>query len=247
MNKIDEIFNNIDFKINPSKNYRKEYLFRLKKNILSFINKDKEFLFSNLIIKKKSLSDEILRKELLKIPSMSTFAIGYIINKICQSLRKEDIYVNIGVWKGFSLIAGMINTDCTVYGVDNFSEFNGPKEDFFKNFERNKNKNNHFFLDCDYQIFLKDFEKKKKPINFYYYDAEHSYKNQLENLMIAKEFFIKGTVILVDDINFNEVEIGTKDFLKKYPNQYEVLKEIKTANDNCHPSFWNGVMIFRKK
>jgi len=47
MNKIDEIFNNIEFKIKPDQNYRKEYIFRLKKNILSLIKKDKNFLFSN--------------------------------------------------------------------------------------------------------------------------------------------------------------------------------------------------------
>jgi len=246
MNKIEEIFNNIDFKIHPDQNYRKEYIFRLKKNILSLINKDKEFLFSNTIIKKKSLSDEVLKKELLKIPSMSTFAIGYVINKICQSLRKEDIYVNIGVWKGFSLIAGMINTECIVHGVDNFAEFGGPKEEFLKNFEKIKNPNNHFFSNCDYKFFLNNFEKQKKPINFYFYDGEHSYENQFENLIIAKEFFIKGTIVLVDDINFKDVEMGTKDFINKYPGQYEILKEIKTANDNCHPSYWNGVIVFKK-
>ena len=247
MNKINEIFNNIEFKIKPDQNYRKEYIFRLKKNILSLIKKDKNFLFSNTLIKKKSLSDDILKKELLQIPSMSTFAIGYVINKICQQLRKEDIYVNIGVWKGFSLIAGMINTDCIVHGVDNFSEFDGPEEEFLKNFEKYKNPNSHFFSNCDYRIFLKNFEKENKPINFYYYDGEHSYKEQFENLMIAKEFFIKGTIILVDDINFNDVEVGTKDFINKYSSQYEILKEIKTANNHCHPSYWNGLMLFKKK
>ena len=247
MNKINEIFNNIEFKIKPDQNYRKEYIFRLKKNILSLINKDKDFLFSNTLIKKKSLSDEILKKELLQIPSMSTFAIGYVINKICQQLRKEDIYVNIGVWKGFSLIAGMINTDCIVHGVDNFSEFDGPEEEFLKNFGKYKNPNSHFFSNCDYRVFLKNFEKENKPINFYYYDGEHSYKEQFENLIIAKEFFIKGTIILVDDINFIDVETGTKDFINKYSNQYEILKEIKTANNHCHPSYWNGLMLFKKK
>jgi len=70
MNNIDEIFNNIEFKIKPDQNYRKEYIFRLKKNILSLINKDKDFLFSNTLIKKKSLYDDILKKELLQIPIM---------------------------------------------------------------------------------------------------------------------------------------------------------------------------------
>ena len=99
-------------------------------------------IFHNLAQKKNDLD---LRKELIKIDSMSTYAIGYLINRICKNLSKNQVYLNIGCWKGFSLVAGMINTQCKVIGVDNFSQFTGPKNDFFKNFE-NLKKNNHFFF-----------------------------------------------------------------------------------------------------
>ena len=52
---------------------------------------------------------------------------------------------------------------------------------------------------------------------------------------------------MIDDINFTEVENGSKDFVKRYSSKYEIVKEIKTFNNHCHPSFWNGVMIIRKK
>ena len=244
---INNIFENIDFKIKPNQDYRKEYLFRAKKSIYKIFNKERNFLFSNLIIKKEENSDTILKKELLKIEGMSTFAIGYIINKICQKLKSDENYINIGVWKGFSLIAGMINTNCSVYGVDNFSEFGGPKDELIKNFDSLKNSKKHYFYDCDYRDFFKSYEKLNKSIDFYYYDGEHSYTNHFENLIIAKNFFKKGTIILVDDINFEPVESGTKDFLSKYENEFKVLKEIKTSNNHGHPSYWNGLMIFKKK
>ena len=244
---IDDIFENIDFKIKPNHNYRKEYIFRAKKIIYKIFNKEKNFVFSNLLIKNKDKSDLILKKELLKIDSMATYAIGYIINKICQKLNKDENYVNIGVWKGFSLIAGMLNTNCSVYGNDNFSQFGGPKEEFTEKFNLLKNKNKHFFYESDYKDFFKEYDKLKKSINFYYYDGEHSYKNQFENLIIAKDYFKSGTIILVDDINFQEVEAGTKDFISKYQNDYKILKDIKTANNHCHPSYWNGLFLFQKK
>ena len=217
---IDNIFENIDFKIKPNQNYRKEYIFRIKKIIYKILNKEKDFIFSNLIIKNKDKSDLILKKELMKIDSMSTYAIGHVINKICQKLNNDENYVNIGVWKGFSLIAGMLNTNCSVYGNDNFSQFDGPKEEFTKKFNLLKNEEKHFFYECDYKNFFIKYEKLNKPINFYYYDGEHSYKNQFENLIIAKDYFKSGTIILVDDVNFQEVEAGTKDFINKYPNDY---------------------------
>ena len=244
---IDNIFENIDFKIKPNQDYRKEYIFRAKKNFYKIFNQEKNFVFSNLIIKNQDKSDIILKKELLKIDSMSTYAIGYIINKICQKLDKDENYVNIGVWKGFSLIAGMLNTNCLVYGNDNFSQFDSPKEEFTKKFNLLKNEEKHFFYECDYKDFFKKYDKLKKSINFYYYDGEHSYKNQFENLIIAKDYFKSGTIILVDDVNFKEVEAGTKDFLSKYPNDYRILKDIKTANNHCHPSYWNGLFLFQKK
>lgn len=244
---IDDIFENIDFKIKPNQNYRKEYIFRAKKLICKIFNQERNFVFSNLILKNKNKSDLILKKELLEIDSMSTFAIGYIINKICQKLDSNENYVNIGVWKGFSLIAGMLNTNCMVYGNDNFSEFQGPKQEFKKKFDSLKNNSKHFFYECDYKDFFKEFEKLKKSISFYYYDGEHSYKNHFENLIIAKDYFKSGTIILVDDINFPEVESGTKDFINKYPNEYKILKEIKTANNHGHPSYWNGLFLFEKK
>ena len=143
---VNEVFENIDFKVKPDQNYRKQYLFRLQKSFYKIFSKEKKFIFSNLIIKKKENSDNILKKELLKIDSMSTFAIGYIINKICQNLKNDENYVNIGVWKGFSLIAGMINSDCNIYGVDDFSQFGGPKEEFIKNFNPLKDEKKTFFL-----------------------------------------------------------------------------------------------------
>ena len=244
---INDIFENIDFKIKPNQDYRKEYIFRAKKLIYKIFNKEKNFIFSNLIIKNKKKSDLILKKELLKIDSMSTFAIGYVINKICQELNDNENYVNIGVWKGFSMIAGMLNTNCNVYGNDNFSQFDGPKKEFMRKFNSLKNEEKHFFYECDYKDFFKNFEKLKKSISFYYYDGEHSYKNQFENLIIAKEYFKSGTIILVDDVNFQEVESGTKDFISKYPNEYKIIKDIKTANNHCHPSYWNGLFLFQKK
>jgi len=244
---INNIFENIDFKIKPNQNYRKEYIFRIKKIIYKILNKEKDFIFSNLIIKNKDKSDLILKKELMKIDSMSTYAIGHVINKICQKLNNDENYVNIGVWKGFSLIAGMLNTNCSVYGNDNFSQFDGPKEEFTKKFNLLKNEEKHFFYECDYKNFFIKYEKLNKPINFYYYDGEHSYKNQFENLIIAKDYFKSGTIILVDDVNFQEVEAGTKDFINKYPNDYKILKDIKTANNHCHPSYWNGLFLFQKK
>ena len=52
---------------------------------------------------------------------------------------------------------------------------------------------------------------------------------------------------MIEKTNLSEVEKGTKDFINNNSSKYEIIKEIKTANNHCHPSFWNGIMIIRKK
>ena len=64
------------------------------------------------IISMKEIENKLgknkLKNILLKIDSMSTYAIGHIVNQICRKLSDDQIYLNIGCWKGFTLVSGMI-------------------------------------------------------------------------------------------------------------------------------------------
>lgn len=243
---INKIFEQLNFKVKPEDDYRKSYLFRSTKSFYKIFGKEREYIFDNCKIS-KNYENLSLKKALLKIESMSTYAMGHLINQICKNLSSKQLYLNIGCWKGFSLIAGMIDTSCKVIGVDDFSQFSGPKDEFLKNFYKYKKENIHQFFEEDYKVFFKNFKKSNKKIDFYFYDGEHSYKNQYENLEIADYFLNEGAIIMIDDINFSEVENGSKDFVNKYSSKYEIIKEVKTFNNHCHPSFWNGMMIIRKK
>lgn len=257
---LDEIFNKIEFKIQPNENVRKKYIYRIKKNFYKLINKEKQFIGSNTIFKNIEDSDLDVINKLLLIDTMSKISIGFIINQISKKLGKEETYLNIGVWRGFSMFAGMLNTKCQVYGVDDFSfdyedsnsslnnyeEALKAKEYFYKNFDEIKKKEKHFFFDMDYIKFFELWQKKNKAIDFYYYDAEHSYKNQYNNLIIAKEFFKKGTIILVDDYNEIDVESATQDFVAKFNSEFKIIKEIKTANKYIHPTYANGIVLIEK-
>jgi hypothetical protein len=49
----------------------------------------------------------------------------------------------------------------------------------------------------------------------------------------------------VDDTNYDQVRQANEDFIAKSPHRYEVLFDQNTYC-NHHPTFWNGVTIFRK-
>jgi len=251
---VDKILDKIDFKIQPDENIRKAYLYRFKKKLYKIINKEREFINSNTSFNNIDIVDQATIEKLCAIDTMSKISIGFLINQICKELNSHQVYLNIGVWKGFSMFAGMINTKCEVHGVDNFSFENlkydhkelKAKKYFYDNFEKFKNTDKHFFHEVDYKDFFNLWSKKNKGIDFYYYDGEHSYRNQYDNLMIAKEFLKKGSIILVDDYNEYDVEKGTLDFIAKHNSSFKIIKELRTINKYIHPTYANGIILIEK-
>ncbi|MFC1671863.1 class I SAM-dependent methyltransferase [Planctomycetota bacterium] len=183
-------------------------------------------------------------KDLCRIPRLSTFAVGAIINEVVSRLGKDCSYVNVGVWHGFSFLSGMKgNEDKTCIGIDNFSEFHAPRRQFMKRFRRHRSAQHHFHY-MDYRDYFSG--KHEGRIGFYFYDGEHSYHNQLEGLQIAEPFFSRNCVVMVDDTNWAAPRKATMDFIRKSEYAYEILLDRKTAF-NFHPTFWNGIMLLRKK
>lgn len=180
--------------------------------------------------------------DLKNIVGMSSLANAKIINLICKSLSPNESYVNIGTYQGFSFIAGLIGTACKAEGVDNFSQFLGPRDIFLKNYDQYKRQNTQFF-DQNYVEYLKN---KTNPIDFYFYDGPHKYDDQYNAIKLASHLFKSGTIIMVDDTNSEAVKKGTVDALTDLDIKYDVWLDINTAH-NMHPTFWNGIFIVEVK
>ena len=100
-------------------------------------------------------------------------------------MLSHHAFVNVGVWQGFTLLAGMLNQDKTCVGIDNWSQFqtarfeeNAPaKDEFLKRFAQSKS-SNHFFYEMDYEIYFQHHHPD--PIGFYFYDGSHRYEDQFK-------------------------------------------------------------------
>ena len=181
-------------------------------------------------------------KALCQIPKMSTYAIGAMINFGVSCMPHGTSFVNVGVWHGFSFLSGMIgNYDKKCIGIDNFSEFGGPRDQFMKRFEIYKG-TNHFFFEKDYLQYFSEIHDN--PIGFYLYDGDHKYENQLCGLRIAEPFFSKNCIIMIDDTNWEEPRQATLDFIKTSQKNYQILQDSRTSC-KTHPTLWNGIIIFQ--
>ncbi|MFC0524539.1 class I SAM-dependent methyltransferase [Pontibacillus salicampi] len=191
--------------------------------------------------------DLMLKKYLepvcLEVPRMSTLVMAGIINKAVAAMKDEERFVNVGVWNGFSFLSGLVNNgNKKCIGIDNFSSFGGPREAFMKRFHSYRS-DQHEFYDMGYEEYFHSIHKG--PIGFYFYDGPHDYVNQLKGLEIAEPFFSEGSIIMVDDTNWNEPKQATLDFMKQRKDQYEIILQQNTHYNN-HPTFWNGIIILKK-
>jgi hypothetical protein len=182
-------------------------------------------------------------KKLNEIPKMSTYAIGAMVNYGVSCMPSGTCFLNVGVWHGFSFLSGIVgNNDKKCIGVDNFSGFGGPKDQFIERFNRYKGSNHHFYEKTFSDYFS---EVHDDPIGFYLYDADHNYRDQLFALQVAEPFFSKNCVILIDDINWKDPRKATLDFVDTSQNKYQILQDFRTPI-NGHPTFWNGIMVLQR-
>ena len=251
-NNITQIINNIKFKYVGQNEFANNNLYyKFKKYVFYLIaiikyQKLRHFTFyenTETNFNKHLFND--LSKKMKSIEGMSTIANAWIINQIAKSLNQKQNYVNIGCWKGFSLLPGMINTECRVFGIDNFSWVDAPRKEFYKNFNTYKDEKRHFFYDGDYVEFLQEWDKKKEYIDFYFFDGPHSFKDQYQSLELASNYFKTGTIIMVDDTNWEEPREATNQFINNNPGKYKILHDLKCSHAR-HPTYWNGLIIFRK-
>lgn len=181
--------------------------------------------------------------DLCQIPRMSTYAIAAMINKAVSLMSNDCCFLNVGVWNGFTFLAGLAgNSEKNCIGVDNFSEFGGPREEFLERFNRYKGVNHHFY-DMDYVDYFERVHKER--IGLYIYDGGHAYEDQLKGLQLAEPFFSNRCVVLVDDTNWESPKQATLDFISCSSHNYEILLDRSTSR-NGHPTLWNGVMVLQR-
>lgn len=177
----------------------------------------------------------------METPRMSTLAIGCILSDLVEGMPPGSVYLNVGVWNGFSFFAPLVGgRECI--GIDDFSQFGGPREAFLSRYEQIRT-GKSTFLEMDYEVYLTRFHRA--PIGVYFYDGNHSYRDQLRALELAEPFFVPGTRIVVDDTNDVEAREATREFMESRGGSYRIILDVRTAH-NSHPTFWNGLMVIER-
>jgi len=182
--------------------------------------------------------------EFLSTPRLSTIANAYIINKLVEQMPIGQVYLNVGIFAGWSFFAGMIGReDKKVIGVDNFcQQYNGLQtKPIFEHLYKQFKTKNSTFVEKDY---LEYFETHTEQIGLYFFDGPHDYDNQYKAMEVAHPHLAKNSYVIIDDINWDDPYNATMDFIKNNKG-YKIVFNQKTITD-MHPTYWNGWLILKK-
>lgn len=196
----------------------------------------------------KSFEDSIENKSnlpewILNMDGMSGISYRCFINNLIGNLKNSK-YLEIGCWKGSTCCSAMYANSTKVLCIDNWSEFGGPKNDFFYNVKKciSENKNENIL---EFEFLEKDFRKIRYDdigkYNVYMFDGPHKEKDHYESISIAKNCLDDEFIFICDDWNWEEVRNGTKNSF--IDNTIEILYSLTifTSLNGGMPIIENGI------
>lgn len=208
-------------------------------------NTDKiiEHINNSVDLAKQNISK--LTQDILSISGYSGIKTRHLYNNICDI---DNInYLEIGTYLGSTIISASYKNNIYSIGVDNWSEFGGPKDICLKNIKKYVS-NEYTILEKDcFSISQEDLLNKK--IDIYLYDGSHDYISHIKAITHFYKFLSDISIIIIDDFrydgNWKSVKDGTLMGIEKSNLNiiYQVIIDSK-QEENGSKDFWNGCGIF---
>jgi predicted O-methyltransferase YrrM len=165
-----------------------------------------------------------------------------LLNLAASLLDEGESYVEVGSFKGLSLIAAMLGNTGDFVGIDNFSLGEGSRELLDGNLRRH-GLAGHTILEGDAFQLLRGGALAGRRVGVYYYDAAHDYRSQVRGLRLIEPHLADGALLIVDDTDWPQVARAMRDYLARQPRA-ELLVSLD-GKDRGQPWWWEGVQVLR--
>ncbi|MBM3950509.1 MAG: class I SAM-dependent methyltransferase [Rhodospirillales bacterium] len=150
----------------------------------------------------------------------------------------DACYLEIGVFQGLTLISAALEAPTMpCFGVDNFRILDPEGKNLSIVRERIAAfaVTNARLLNMDFEVALENLEDHLggRRIAVYFVDGPHDYRSQIVCLLLAKKFLHKKAVIIIDDANYADVRMATRDFLLGH-SEFRMVFEAYTPDHPMH-------------
>lgn len=147
-------------------------------------------------------------------------------------------YLEIGVFQGLTLLSAALEAPTMpCFGVDNFRILDPDSKNLSIVKERIEafTAKNARLLNMDFETALENINRHvgARKITVYFVDGPHDYRSQLVCLLLAKRFLNERAVLVIDDANYADVRMATRDFLLGH-SEFRMVFEAYTPDHPAH-------------
>lgn len=187
---------------------------------------------------KSKLTDEYISK----LEGLSSPKVWHLLNNLCAGASS---YLEVGCFKGSTLLAALYNNPCYAFAIDNFIMSPETRDKFFEN---TKDAQFEFYEgDC----FSFDVTQIKKPIELYFYDGAHTAEAQYRALTHFAGALADEFIFVCDDWDLSKMKTcslsAVKDLKFKLVEMYELKGHTAGTLEARKEGWWGGLGILRIK
>jgi hypothetical protein len=155
-------------------------------------------------------------------------------------------YLEIGVFQGLSLLSVAIeHRGFACFGIDNFSILDPKGENLGIVHDRTRRlgATNAHLINRDYEAALEHLSDHigERKVAVFFIDGAHDYRSQLMALLLVRPFLAERAVVMIDDANYLDVRLATRDFLLTHPE----FKMVFEAYSPDHPANLDAATLAR--
>jgi methyltransferase family protein len=206
----------------------------------------------------ENIAERVLREHdnfdgaepIVPIDGMSSPRVCNFLNRLVAHLEPGETYLEIGTWKGLTLLSAAYgNVDKVCIGCDKFrfwGRWTGfgwrARRAFRSNLERFRGRCAHIDFHETTSKRLFDRHLVQAPVGVYFYDGDHSYAGTRHGIMAAVPILSRRAVILIDDWNASAVHRGAHAGLRD--GGLTVLWQRELPGAHTKETWWNGLGVF---
>lgn len=170
---------------------------------------------------------------ILDLDGMSGRRYRKFINRLMH-LVDDARYLEVGTWKGSTLLSAIEGNRGHACCIDNWSEYGSPRDEFAANLRKVQTGVALEIVDADFRS-VRYSALNGRPFNVFLFDGPHNEQDHYDGIRLAQPALADRYTLIVDDWNWLGVRTGTLKALIDAGNRVEHAIEIRTTRDDSHP------------
>jgi protein O-GlcNAc transferase len=176
-----------------------------------------------------------------QVPGLATPNTLALLNLAAGSLEPGESYVEVGTYRGTSLISALLGNEGDFVGIDNFTLGDGNREQLDANLARFGLDGRATVLEGDAFELVPGGALGDRRVGVWYYDAAHDYEHQLEGLRMVEPYLAPRALLIVDDSEWDDPGRATRDYLASQPRA-RLLFDLP-GKEGGRPEWHAGMMV----